>query len=88
MGAWGYVWTDIVLALPIINIIMFFIWCFSSGTNKARQSYVRSRFIWFVIGIILSAAIVVYLSVINPTLLNDLNSNYANMFQSYQNMPF
>ena len=56
IGAWRYFFTDIVLCIPLLGLIMFFVWACSSKANKQRKSYVRSKFIWFIVSLILSIA--------------------------------
>ena len=80
MGAWGYVWSDIVLAIPLVGLIMFFVWAFSSKTNKARKSYVRSKFIWFVISLLLSAAVTVFLVPLFPQIIDGFTVAFQNVY--------
>ena len=80
VGAWGYVGTDIVLAIPLVGLIMFFVWAFSSKTNKARKSYVRSKFIWFVISLILSVVATVLTLTLFPQVVNNINALAQNFY--------
>lgn len=43
----------IVLAIPIINIIMYLFWAFSSTTNENLRNFCRASLILSVIGIFL-----------------------------------
>jgi hypothetical protein len=43
LGDW--ILTLIVLAIPIVNIVMLFVWGFSSGTNPSKQNYCRAALI-------------------------------------------
>lgn len=44
----------IILAIPLVNFIMYFIWAFGGGTNKNKQNFCRASLILIAIGIVLS----------------------------------
>jgi hypothetical protein len=43
LGDW--IITLIVLAIPIVGIVMLFVWGFSSGTHPSKQNYCRAALI-------------------------------------------
>lgn len=43
--------TMLILIIPIVNIVMLFIWGF--GNPDARRNYARASLIWMAIGIVL-----------------------------------
>lgn len=43
VGDW--ILTLIVLAIPLVNIVMLFVWGFSSGTHPSKQNYCRAALI-------------------------------------------
>ena len=43
LGEW--IITFIVLAIPLVNIIMLFVWGFSCGTNPSKQNFCRAALI-------------------------------------------
>ena len=45
LGEW--IITFIVLAIPLVNIIMLFVWGFSSGTNPSKQNFCRAALILY-----------------------------------------
>lgn len=51
VGNW--ILTFIVLAIPIFNIIMYFIWAFSSNTNKNKRNFCRASLIMAAIAFVL-----------------------------------
>ena len=54
----------ILSAIPCVNIIMLFVWSFSSKTNKSKKSFAQLSLIVWLIGLILSvAAVLVYTAV-------------------------
>jgi len=44
--------TILVLALPIIGLVMHFVWAFSDG-NVSRRNFCRAALLWFAVGIAL-----------------------------------
>lgn len=52
LGDW--ILTLIVLAIPCVNIIMLFVWGFSSGTNTSKKNFCRAYLIFILIGIVLT----------------------------------
>ena len=44
--------------LPIVNIVMLFVWAFGSNTNPSKANWAKATLIWMVIGIVLAILIV------------------------------
>jgi hypothetical protein len=51
LGEW--IITLIVLAIPIVGLVMLFVWGFSSSTNPTKQNYCRAVLIFALIGFVL-----------------------------------
>lgn len=51
LGEW--IITFIVLAIPLVNIIMLFVWGFSSGTNPSKQNFCKATLIVYLVCIVL-----------------------------------
>lgn len=51
LGDW--IITLIVLAIPIVGIVMLFVWGFSSGTHPSKQNYCRAVLIFALIAFVL-----------------------------------
>ena len=49
----GWIITLIVLAIPLVNIIMLFVWGFSAGTPASKQNFCRAYLILLAIAIVL-----------------------------------
>jgi len=45
--------TFIVLAIPLVNIVMLFVWGFSSSTNPNKANFCKAYLILALIGIVL-----------------------------------
>lgn len=55
VGEWMV--TLLILFIPIVNIIMLFIWGFGGGVNKTKANYCKASLIWVAIGLILWFAV-------------------------------
>lgn len=71
MGQWLI--TLIVLAIPCVNIIMYFVWGFGNG-NENRKNFCRAGLIMMAIGIVLF--IILYV-LMGASLAAAMNSAYA-----------
>ena len=61
----------IIHLIPLLNIIMLFVWAFSSKTNKSKKSYAGVMLIFTAIMLVLSvAAGFVYICFFNPDLMS------------------
>lgn len=52
VGEW--VVTILLLAIPIVNLVMLFIWSFGGGANPNKASFAKASLIWMAIGIVLT----------------------------------
>jgi hypothetical protein len=43
--------TILILAIPIVNIVMLFVWAFGGGANPSKANYAKAGLIWAAIGI-------------------------------------
>ena len=51
LGDW--IITLIVLAIPLVNIVMLFVWAFSSGTNPNKANFCKAYLILALVAIVL-----------------------------------
>lgn len=58
----GWLLTRLIMIVPIVNIVMPFVWAFGSKTNKSKKNFFIAALIWaaiwIVLGIIFAASIV------------------------------
>lgn len=54
MSVKDWVITLIVLIIPLVNIIMLFVWAFGDGTTKTKSNFAKAQLIMFLIVIGLS----------------------------------
>ncbi|MBN1768141.1 MAG: hypothetical protein JXR50_07245 [Prolixibacteraceae bacterium] len=52
-----WVITLLLLAIPLVNIIMLFVWAFGSGTNPSKANFAKASLIWVLILIVIYAFI-------------------------------
>lgn len=52
LGDW--ILTLFLLAIPVINIVMLFVWAFSSGTPVSKANFAKATLIWIAILFVLS----------------------------------
>lgn len=54
LGDW--IVTILLQCIPIVNIIMLFIWAFSKKTNKNKSNYAKAQLIFVLIAFVISIA--------------------------------
>ena len=57
VGAWFV--TMLVLALPLINVVMYLYWAFADGVNLNKRNFCRASLLWFAIGVCIALVIAV-----------------------------
>lgn len=48
------------MMIPLVNLIMMFVWAFSSNTNPNKANYFKAALILFVIYLVLAVAVVIF----------------------------
>lgn len=48
--------TMIILAIPVVNVIMYLVWAFGSSGNMSRKTYCQAGLIWMLILAVLALA--------------------------------
>jgi len=67
-----YILTFIILAIPIVGIIMIFVWAFGSSANLNKRNFARAILIMWIIGIVLG----IFFAITAASTLSSLLSNY------------
>lgn len=45
--------TMLIMAIPLVNIIMIFVWAFGSGAPASKANWAKATLIWLLITIVL-----------------------------------
>ena len=65
-----WVVTILLTAIPIVGLVMLFVWAFGSNTNESKANWAKATLIWFaiIIGIYILIALI-----FGATLLSNYN---------------
>jgi hypothetical protein len=50
VGEWMI--TILLMIIPLVNIVMLFVWAFGSGTHPSKANWAKASLIWFAIMIV------------------------------------
>jgi hypothetical protein len=64
VGVGEWMLTTLVMMIPLVNIIMMFVWAFSSKTKKSKSNYFKATLIWMLIWIGVIAVISIALVIV------------------------
>jgi hypothetical protein len=67
--------TILLLAIPIVNIIMLFVWAFGGNANPSKANYAKASLIWVVIGIVLSIIFSTIIGALIATMIPQMGGN-------------
>ncbi len=69
VGEWFI--TILITAIPLVGIIMLFVWAFSSNTNINRSNWAKASLLWMVVGFVIAFLI---FGIIGFSFWNGINS--------------
>lgn len=55
---------DLICCIPLVGLIMYFVWAFGSNANANRRSWARAKLIWVLISTVLSILLTVVLTAV------------------------
>jgi uncharacterized membrane protein YdbT with pleckstrin-like domain len=67
IGDW--IVTLLIMIIPLLNIIMLFVWAFGGGTAESKSNWAKAMLIFMLIGFVLS---IVFWSAFAATILSSL----------------
>lgn len=67
----GFFWTEFLLLIPVLNLILLFVWAFRKKTNQNRRAFARSALIWLLIALLSLLFVLIVMIVTRQSL--DLN---------------
>lgn len=70
IGNW--ILSMLVMLIPCVNIVMIFVWAFSSSTPKSKSNYFKACLIWFGIIIALDLVLMLLFSLIGFSMADAL----------------
>jgi len=47
----------LVTAIPVVGIVMLFVWAFSENTNVNKANWAKASLLWLVVGIFIALAV-------------------------------
>ncbi|MDR1747217.1 MAG: zinc ribbon domain-containing protein [Tannerella sp.] len=60
IGTWGFIGTFILLSIPIIGLIMCFVWAFSGSANLNRRNMSRAMLFFMILSVILAIVLFIF----------------------------
>jgi hypothetical protein len=46
--------TTLLMCIPIVNLVLLFVWAFGSNTPESKANWARASLMWMVIAVVLS----------------------------------
>lgn len=56
LSTWSFIWRKLLFMIPIVNIVVLFVFAFAEGINKNSRSYARAALIGLLTAAVLFAA--------------------------------
>ena len=51
--------TMLIMAIPLVNIIMLFVWAFGGGAPASKANWAKATLIWMLLGIVIYIALAI-----------------------------
>ena len=77
VGEWMI--TLLVSAIPIVNIIMLFVWAFGSSTNPNKSNWAKAALIWILIAIVVCVLLIILFGTSFMSFMNN-QPDYINSY--------
>lgn len=75
MGEW--MWTLLLLYIPIVNIILMLVWAFGGGTKASKANFCKAQLIWTLIFFVLYIIMIIAIFSLGISAANSLLHNAA-----------
>ena len=69
LGDWFV--TILLTSIPLVNIIMLFIWAFSSNTNPSKANWAKATLLWMLVGIVIA---IIVLALVGTAIFHAVNT--------------
>lgn len=72
VGNW--MWTMIVMCIPVLSVIMAFVWAFNPAVVESKRNFFKAILIWDLIALVLVAIFTLLLMAFNISLAELINN--------------
>lgn len=69
--------TLLITALPLIGLIMLFVWAFGDGTNSNKKNWARATLIWYAISFVLFIIFIIMFWAFISAMLSGMSGTYS-----------
>lgn len=76
-GVGGWFLTLLLLCIPIVNIILVFVWAFSGSVNKNKKNFAIACIIMFIISIAISIALYASIAAIIGNIFDQIGGGFT-----------
>lgn len=61
LSTWSYIWREFVFLIPVVNIVVLFVFAFAEGINRNSRSFARAKLIYaLIITLLLIAGVILF----------------------------
>jgi hypothetical protein len=64
--------TMLITAIPLVGLIMLFVWAFGSGTNPNKANWAKASLIWYLVAVVIA---IIFIVVFGALLFSGLSSS-------------
>ena len=72
LGEW--IVTIIITAIPLVGLIMLFVWAFGDGTNPSKKTWAQAYLIMMLVGIVLAIIFFIAFASILSSMFSNMNT--------------
>ncbi|GIK59884.1 MAG: hypothetical protein HND39_03790 [Ignavibacteriota bacterium] len=69
--------TLLITALPLIGLIMLFVWAFGDGTNPSKKNWAKATLIWYAIWFVLVIIFFIMFWAFISAMLSGMSGTYS-----------
>ena len=73
ISPWGYIGYNILFSIPIVGLVMLFVYSFGSNTNVNLKNYARSFLLMMLIVVIIYVVIAIFFGAVIAGVANSVN---------------
>jgi xanthine/uracil permease len=64
--------TIFITIIPLVNLIMYFVWAFGSDTHPSKKNWAKASLIWLAIAIVLY---IIIFAIFGAAMMSSMNNN-------------